>query len=716
MANISIPLLFDREVVRQLLENNKELLELFPSEEKPIDREDLQAVDELFEREAPAAGIATNTPQETSPNSSENHSQGGRLQSEIEQEQGQDTFLDEIESFARDFETVPNTFNVSNQRLLDTSSIFAPLAKVNQVAGENKSDRDTGDGGDEGGQFVPVIVGESVLLDRYAAKMQVLDKQSFDFNSAELGIIAYGTAYGDVRVYGINLDTNVQGLAVADSNDNDISVTLRAPWNGGNIENEDTGYIGLIPKQINDPDNYETANPSGYAYLLFADPIAKFGMDVFSLQSSVSDSMALTFYDASNNTVTIHFDDFTDSHSNYYDSTVSYGNNSANRISPIDVTQLGLGDIKLVAITVASEVGFDHFVYGEYVEQKINTTHHGNLLTNDILESEDHITTIMLTASSAADAAIYVGNNLSINPVQNDSQIEISISAQTTIPTILGGIFTVSPNGEYSYTTAASGTELIEYKVTTLAGNKSGDLDITVNGHQSYAVDDTFFINSSGILSYNVLFNDFISDTSTVTGIDNNSVASNGIYNYMVSDNGGEIWIKNTGDFVYRAPNSVAGYSDVFSVDINDNGTALSSELTITVGQTGEGFTTLTAPTTLTTTGQTDWVQLKSSLSATEFTIDMGNTDVNKIFINDLISYDNNQLSFINNTDFNTDSVININDVISTISQTDPNGLMTIDLTNSSTLYLQNAGTVAGLTPEDFLQHLTDLSIQVDIL
>ncbi|MEO0632107.1 MAG: hypothetical protein AAFY46_15500, partial [Planctomycetota bacterium] len=112
---------------------------------------------------------------------------------------------------------------------------------------------------------------------------------------------------------------------------------------------------------LDNPDD-EAARPAGLVDLGFASPIPVFGLDIVDIEGVVEESSNLQFFAGGSLVGTVDFTDFTDNGSAYFDPTVSFGNNSANRISPIVATDFGVAGFDRVVINVGGSSAYDTFV------------------------------------------------------------------------------------------------------------------------------------------------------------------------------------------------------------------------------------------------------------------------------------------------------------------------------------------------------------------
>lgn len=201
---------------------------------------------------------------------------------------------------------------------------------------------------------------------------------TIDFNSLEHGRIV-NTQYSGVTISADN-DGGGPDLAVAfntnTAEDQTSDDDLLKPWDAGNIPaNTDLGNILIIQENndvtngiANDPDD-EGSRPAGSIFFDFAFEVDSFGFDLIDVEGpaeyGTDKGYFATFY--VNDTVlgSVGFGDFVTFGSGFYDPSVVFGNNSANRIAPITATTLGIDYFDLVEINFGGSAGIDNIVYTE---------------------------------------------------------------------------------------------------------------------------------------------------------------------------------------------------------------------------------------------------------------------------------------------------------------------------------------------------------------
>ncbi|MFI4896397.1 MAG: hypothetical protein ACIARR_01070 [Phycisphaerales bacterium JB059] len=123
------------------------------------------------------------------------------------------------------------------------------------------------------------------------------------------------------------------------------------PWAGGNLAISDTetqlGRALIIAENntgagdgiLDNPDD-EGSRPAGQLIFDFASKVSLFGFDVVDIEGNVMEYSRLEFFSGGDSIATVGFDEFTNNASSFYDATVVFGDNTANRISPITADAL----------------------------------------------------------------------------------------------------------------------------------------------------------------------------------------------------------------------------------------------------------------------------------------------------------------------------------------------------------------------------------------
>jgi len=146
---------------------------------------------------------------------------------------------------------------------------------------------------------------------------------------------------------------------------------LAGHWAGGNLASENAvlDKILIIAENdidkdldglIDDPDD-EGSRPAGSLFFDFEYPLCSVGFDIIDVEGPSefgNDSgFVATFFMDGSELARVGFDQFINENSLFFDSTIDYGNNKANRISPITVDALSV--FTSTSITAFDKVEFN---------------------------------------------------------------------------------------------------------------------------------------------------------------------------------------------------------------------------------------------------------------------------------------------------------------------------------------------------------------------
>ena len=250
------------------------------------------------------------------------------------------------------------------------------------------------------------LIGLTALVSRADAMTVVTFDALPDTTTTPHGLVVqdqWNTAPFNLSIDVVNLTGPPHTAALFDSNfggstsDSDL---LGPPWNGGNLDvdanNVQLGRLLYIEESgasfnpgdiIPNPDD-EGSRPAGVLGLSFSEPITSFGFDLVDVEgpSEIWDPsdfdtngnlivgaeptgfFAAFYTDGSPDPVAVvGFNELTDNTSPFYDPTIEFGNNSANRIAPFTLASLGLdglvSGIDRVEIGLGGSGAIDNLAY-----------------------------------------------------------------------------------------------------------------------------------------------------------------------------------------------------------------------------------------------------------------------------------------------------------------------------------------------------------------
>jgi hypothetical protein len=145
---------------------------------------------------------------------------------------------------------------------------------------------------------------------------------------------------------------------------------LEDPWDGGNIAaNTLLGNVVIIAENnigagdgvLDNPDD-EGRRPAGSLAFQFAVALPFFGFDVVDIEGVIQEASNVQFFSGGSLVGTVNFASFVTNNNPYYDPTVVFGDNHANRIQPITAASLGVAGFDRVVINLGGSGAIDNLV------------------------------------------------------------------------------------------------------------------------------------------------------------------------------------------------------------------------------------------------------------------------------------------------------------------------------------------------------------------
>lgn len=145
---------------------------------------------------------------------------------------------------------------------------------------------------------------------------------------------------------------------------------LEDPWDGGNLSSNTilrnvviiaTNNVGAGDGVLDDP-NDEGNRPAGSLSFQFASPLPYFGFDIVDLEGVIQESSNLQFFLGGMSVGSVSFSQFVTNNNPYFDPTVDFGDNSANRIRPITAASLGAAGFDRVVLNLGGSGAIDNLV------------------------------------------------------------------------------------------------------------------------------------------------------------------------------------------------------------------------------------------------------------------------------------------------------------------------------------------------------------------
>ena len=199
-----------------------------------------------------------------------------------------------------------------------------------------------------------------------------------DFNDLQPGTIVDTEYVG--RGVRISVQRTSTGPAVATLYDTrrtgEPDPDQQMPFDLGNLAPSGPGgNVLIIPENATDSNkdgridqpNDEGARPAGQFTFDFTVPITQFGFDLTDVEGpaeyNANAGYFASFYLNGNLEARVGFGAFVDPTSPFYDASVRYGNNSANRIRPITARDVGLPFFDQVVLNFGGSGGTDNIFF-----------------------------------------------------------------------------------------------------------------------------------------------------------------------------------------------------------------------------------------------------------------------------------------------------------------------------------------------------------------
>ena len=135
----------------------------------------------------------------------------------------------------------------------------------------------------------------------------------------------------------------------------------RYPYSGGNLRTSRLRKVLIVPSQ----DGGTTPDPAGGQLTLtfFERGITTFGFDVLDVDVADAPNTFITFRLGGTDVATIPFSEFKNSNSPFKRTTVSWGNNTANRVAPFTAREFGVDFFDEVVFDFPTELAIDNINY-----------------------------------------------------------------------------------------------------------------------------------------------------------------------------------------------------------------------------------------------------------------------------------------------------------------------------------------------------------------
>jgi hypothetical protein len=161
-----------------------------------------------------------------------------------------------------------------------------------------------------------------------------------------------------VTISAINPNRGFDVAQIFDTTASPTSDTdLEDPWSTGNLPSTTVLGNALIISENNDPNDPddEGRRPAGSLTLDFAASYQTLGFDLIDVEDLTAENGSVDFFAAGGATTNVTFADLVTR-----DGTITWGDNSANRIAPFSASELGLPNISKVTFNLGGSGAIDN--------------------------------------------------------------------------------------------------------------------------------------------------------------------------------------------------------------------------------------------------------------------------------------------------------------------------------------------------------------------
>lgn len=231
--------------------------------------------------------------------------------------------------------------------------------------------------------YATALTASTLLLYAGGAQAAASDSQAVDFSGFGHGEIVTGQLLPGVQLSVENPNAALDLAVIFDTThpsdrDNDL---VGPSWGGGNlaasqavlgnaliiqeVDGEFDGYTDAHQTHVNTPDD-EGRRPAGSVFFTFDFSVDTFGLDLIDVEGPEEYGDASGFirvFSGQDAGVTVSFAEFMDPASGFYDPSVVFGDNHANRILPLTAQRLGLDGFDRVEVSLGGSGAIDNVTY-----------------------------------------------------------------------------------------------------------------------------------------------------------------------------------------------------------------------------------------------------------------------------------------------------------------------------------------------------------------
>ena len=229
-----------------------------------------------------------------------------------------------------------------------------------------------------GTKRIAIVAAGSVLGLAASARAGAPGGTLIDFNDHQPGTIIDNEYAG--RGVTISVQRTSSGPAVATlyntGRTGEPDPDLQTPFENGNLAPSGPGgNVLIIPENATDSNkdsridqpNDEGSRPSGQFTFDFSVPVTQFGFDLVDVEGPAeynsNSGYFASFYLDGNLEARVGFGSFVDPASPFYDASVRFGDNSANRIRPITARDVGMPFFDRVVLNFGGSGGTDNIIF-----------------------------------------------------------------------------------------------------------------------------------------------------------------------------------------------------------------------------------------------------------------------------------------------------------------------------------------------------------------
>jgi len=218
-------------------------------------------------------------------------------------------------------------------------------------------------------RFTTLLTATAALATAGAAHASLITFEEYQHGEIVSGV----SGLTGVTVTAVNPNRSHDLAIIFDSRLTDTAdPDLEAPWNMGNIDPDTVlGNLLIIAENdvdsdgdgfIDSPDD-EGSRPAGSLSFSFDTAITEFGMDLVDVEGVNAENGSLDFYLDDALLASVSFDEFITLGSMFYDPTIEFGNNSANRIAPITAAMINADAFNGVRVNMGGSGALDNIAY-----------------------------------------------------------------------------------------------------------------------------------------------------------------------------------------------------------------------------------------------------------------------------------------------------------------------------------------------------------------